>query len=61
MNIYGIENDKDNTIEKIQSIANQIDEELGKEDNEIDKKVILKLRYQQFIQGLKLSTGIKHY
>lgn len=54
INIYGIESEA-NVIDKINDINSQIDEELDKNVDEIDKEKIFKLRYQQFIQGLKLQ------
>lgn len=54
INIYDIES-KANVIDKINDINSQIDEELDKNVDEIDKEKIFKLRYQQFIQGLKLQ------
>lgn len=54
INIYDIESEA-NVIDKINDINTQIDEELDKNVDEIDKEKIFKLRYQQFIQGLKLQ------
>ena len=54
INIYGIESEA-NVIDKINDISSQIGEELDKNVDEIDKEKIFKLRYQQFIQGLKLQ------
>jgi len=54
INIYGIESEA-NVIDKINDINSQIGEELDKNVDEIDKEKIFKLRYQQFIQGLKLQ------
>nr|DAD66761.1 MAG TPA: hypothetical protein [Myoviridae sp. ctPuP5] len=54
INIYDIESEA-NVIDKINDINSQIDEELDKNVDEIDKEKIFKLRYQQFIQGLKLQ------
>lgn len=54
INIYGIESEG-NVIDKINDINSQIEEELGKNIEDIDKRKIFQLRYQQFIQGLKLQ------
>lgn len=54
INIYDIESEA-NVIDKINDINSQIEEELDKNIEEIDKKKIFQLRYQQFIQGLKLQ------
>lgn len=54
INIYDIESEA-NVIDKINDINSKIDEELDKNVDEIDKEKIFKLRYQQFIQGLKLQ------
>lgn len=54
INIYDIENEA-NVIDKINDINSQIEEELDKNIEEVDKKKIFQLRYQQFIQGLKLQ------
>ena len=51
INIYDIESEA-NVINDINS---QIEEELDKNIEEVDKKKIFQLRYQQFIQGLKLQ------
>lgn len=53
-NIYDIESEAD-IINKITNIASEVDEELNKELDDVDKEKIFKLRYQQFIQGLKLQ------
>lgn len=53
INIYDIESEA-NVIDKINDINSQIEEELDKNIEEVDKKKIFQLRYQQFIQGLKL-------
>lgn len=53
INIYDIESEA-NVIDKINDINSQI-EELDKNIEEVDKKKIFQLRYQQFIQGLKLQ------
>ena len=50
INIYDIESEA-NVID----INSQIEEELDKNIEEVDKKKIFQLRYQQFIQGLKLQ------
>lgn len=54
INIYDIESEA-NVIDKINDINSQIEEELDKNIKEVDKKKIFQLRYQQFIQGLKLQ------
>lgn len=54
INIYDIESEV-NVIDKINDINSQIEEELDKNIEEVDKKKIFQLRYQQFIQGLKLQ------
>lgn len=54
INIYDIESEAD-IVNKLTEIASEVDEELNKELDEIDKEKIFKLRYQQFIQGLKLQ------
>lgn len=54
INIYDIESEA-NVIDKINDINSQIEEELDKNIEEVDKKKISQLRYQQFIQGLKLQ------
>lgn len=54
INIYNIESEA-NVIDKINDINSQIEEELDKNIEEVDKKKIFQLRYQQFIQGLKLQ------
>lgn len=54
INIYDIETEA-NVVDKITNIASKIDEELEKDVEEIDKDKLFKLRYQQFIQGLKLQ------
>lgn len=54
INIYDIESET-NIIDKINDINSQIEEELDKNIEEVDKKKIFQLRYQQFIQGLKLQ------
>ncbi|UWF79102.1 MAG: hypothetical protein [Bacteriophage sp.] len=54
INIYDIESEA-NVIDKINDINSQIEEELDKNIEEVDKKKIFQLRYQQFIQGLKLQ------
>ncbi|UVX33185.1 MAG: hypothetical protein [Bacteriophage sp.] len=54
INIYDIESET-NVIDKINDINSQIEEELDKNIEEVDKKKIFQLRYQQFIQGLKLQ------
>lgn len=54
INIYDIESEA-NVIDKINDINSQIEEELDKNIEEVDKKKIFQLRYQQVIQGLKLQ------
>lgn len=54
INIYDKESEA-NVIDKINDINSQIEEELDKNIEEVDKKKIFQLRYQQFIQGLKLQ------
>lgn len=54
INIYDIESES-KVVDKITDIASKIDEELDKNLDEVDKDKIFKLRYQQFIQGLKLQ------
>lgn len=54
IDIYDIESEA-NVIDKINDINSQIEEELDKNIEEVDKKKIFQLRYQQFIQGLKLQ------
>ena len=54
INIYDIESEA-NVIDKINDINSQIEEEQDKNIEEVDKKKIFQLRYQQFIQGLKLQ------
>lgn len=54
INIYDIESET-NVIDKINDINSQIEEELDKNIEEVDKKKIFQLRHQQFIQGLKLQ------
>lgn len=54
INIYDIESEA-NVIDKINDINSQIEEELDKNIEEVDKKKIFQLRYQQFTQGLKLQ------
>lgn len=54
INIYDIESEA-NVIDKINDINSQIEEELDKNIEEVDKKKIFQLRYQQFMQGLKLQ------
>ena len=54
INIYDLESEA-NVIDKINDINSQIEEELDKNIEEVDKKKIFQLRYQQFIQGLKLQ------
>lgn len=54
INIYDIESEA-NVIDKINDINSQIEEELDKNIEEVDRKKIFQLRYQQFIQGLKLQ------
>lgn len=54
INIYDIESEA-NVIDKINDINSQIEEGLDKNIEEVDKKKIFQLRYQQFIQGLKLQ------
>lgn len=54
INIYDIESEA-NVIDKINDINSQIEEELDKNIEEVDKKKIFQLRYQHFIQGLKLQ------
>lgn len=56
INIYNIDNT--DIINNIKNISDKIDEEFEKE--EVDKKKIFELRYQQFIKGLYLSTGINN-
>lgn len=48
INIYDIESEA-NVIDKINDINSQIEEELDKNIEEVDKKKIFQLRYQQFI------------
>lgn len=54
INIYDIESEAD-IVNKLTEIASEVDEELNKELDDVDKEKIFKLRYQQFIQGLKLQ------
>lgn len=54
INIYDIESES-KVINKITDIVSKIEEELDKNIDEIDKDKLFKLRYQQFIQGLKLQ------
>lgn len=55
INIYGIETNEA-IIDKIKDIDSKIVEEKNKPLEEMDKERIFQLRYQQFIQGLKLQT-----
>lgn len=54
INIYDIEREAD-VVNKIADIASEVEEELNKEPDEINEKRLFQLRYQQFIQGLKLQ------
>lgn len=59
MSIYGIDDLKSEATRKMIDLSNQINDEYEKP--EMDKNKIFDLMYQQFIQGLKLNTGIKYY
>lgn len=59
MDIYGIDDSRSEVARKMIDLSKEIDEEYDKSD--IDKNKIFNLMYQQFIQGLKLNTGIKYY
>lgn len=59
MSIYGIDDLKSEAARKMIDLSNQINDEYEKPD--MDKNKIFDLMYQQFIQGLKLNTGIKYY
>lgn len=56
INIYSIDNT--DILYDIKNILDKIDEEFEKE--QVDKKKVFDLRYQQFIKGLYLSTGINN-
>ena len=47
-------------MEKVDDLREQIEDEKMK-GNESDKEKLRKLAYAQFIQGLKLSTGMRLY
>lgn len=57
--IYGIDDLKSEAARKMIDLSNRINDEYEKPD--MDKNKIFDLMYQQFIQGLKLNTGIKYY
>lgn len=44
-------------IERLKSIASELELEQQKPENERDREKEFKLIYKQFIEGLKLSTG----
>ncbi len=48
--------DKNVILNKISDIASQLEEERSKDDDERDVEKEKNLIYQQWIQGLKLST-----
>lgn len=50
-----------NVIDNIDKINSEIDELYDGEDKAVDKKKEFNLVYRQFIEGLKLSTGVKLY
>lgn len=50
-----------NVMEKISDIDMQLEEEQSKNPEERDRKKEFDLIYQQFIQGLKLSTGFNRF
>lgn len=60
-NIYSYNSDfeREQVMDKIIEINAQLEEEEAKPNNERDSDKEFKLIYQQFIQGLKLSTGNK--
>lgn len=60
-NIYCYNSDfeREQVMDKIIEINAQLEEEEAKPNNERDSDKEFKLIYQQFIQGLKLSTGNK--
>lgn len=59
MDIYGIDDLRLDTTKKMIDLSEKINSEYEKPT--IDKNKIFNLMYQQFIQGLKLNTGIKYY
>lgn len=59
-NIYLIEDVQHQAVEKIKELSAKLEEELDKDQSEIDKKKVFDLMNQQFFQGLKLNTGIRH-
>ena len=60
-NIYCYNSDfeREQVMDKIIEINAQLEEEEAKPNNERDSDKEFKLIYQQFVQGLKLSTGNK--
>ena len=60
-NIYSYNSDfeREQVMDKIIEINALLEEEEAKPNNERDSDKEFKLIYQQFIQGLKLSTGNK--
>lgn len=56
-NIYNILNES-SIIGDIKGIKEEIEDELNKNDEEVDKKKVYNLMLKQFYVGLGLSTGI---
>lgn len=46
-------------MNEISQVAEEIDEERKKNDNEYDREKDFKLLYKQFMLGLKLNTGVR--
>lgn len=57
----GEEFNPSNVIEKISDISDELEEEQSKDEKDRDRKKEFDLIYQQFIQGLKLSTGFNRF
>lgn len=55
--MYNNEYDKNQIMNEVVLLQDELVEEQNKNEQERDKEKELKLIYKQFIKGLKLSTG----
>jgi len=51
--------DHSEILNNIDKLKDEINEERGKDDSEYDAEKEFKLMYRQFMEGLKLNTGIR--